>query len=384
MRLWLVRLLGLVVKELRQTSRDRRVLALLVGVPIIQIVVFGFAVNLDVDRVPTIVVDQDDTARSRADTDELLADGTLRRLRPERSLPAALASLVTGEATLVVVLPDGYARDRGRGAPVVVQVISNGTDPTRSGVAVGMVSAFFTALGPEQREPLVADVLGRDAPGSATAGAVVSVTPRLFHNPGLETAWYMVPGVLAILLLLVTTIVSAMGLAREREAGTMEQVLVTPISESALILGKTLPFALVGLVDFGLALAVGAWTFGLPLRADFALLLVATVVYLLALLGLGLLVASSSQNQQQAFMGGFLVMLPTTLLSGVMTPVRSMPEWLQPVTLLNPLRHYATVLRAALLEGAGFLDMLPELLALAALATVILVSAIFTFRRTLT
>ena len=169
----------------------------------------------------------------------------------------------------------------------------------------------------------------------------------------------MVPGVAAMLLLLITTIVTAMGLAREREVGTLEQILVTPVSSTLFIAGKILPFAVIGLLDFGLALIVGSTVFDMPLRGHMSLILLGTLLYLTTTLGIGLLIATLSKSQQQAFLGGFLFMLPAALLSGIMTPIQSMPEELQLFTLINPLRHYAEILRGSLLRGAGFVDLAP-------------------------
>jgi ABC-2 type transport system permease protein len=174
-----------------------------------------------------------------------------------------------------------------------------------------------------------------------------------------------------------------MGLAREKERGTLEQILVTPVPPGVLILGKILPFALFGLVDFGLAMAVGSYVFDMPLRGDFVVLFTATILYLLTTLGAGLLISTLSGSQQQAFLGGFLFMLPAALLSGIMTPVRSMPEWLQPLTMVNPLRHYAETLRGVLLRGAGFEELWPQLLVLAVMGTAIFTLATARFRKSI-
>ena len=207
--------------------------------------------------------------------------------------------------------------------------------------------------------------------------------PRLAYNPGLETAPYMVPGIAAMLLLIVTTITTAMGLAREREMGTLEQVLVTPIRPLFLLVGKMAPFVVIGLVDVTLLLAVGTWMFEVPLRGDLLVLLVGTLLYLMTTLGVGLLVSTLSTTQQQSFLGGFLFILPAILLSGVMTPIRSMPGWLQAVTYLNPVRYYAEVMRTTLLKGAGFGDLWFQLAALLVLGGAILATATLRFQKRL-
>lgn len=378
---WLGMLRAVMRKELRQTIRDKRMMAVLLAAPVIQLIVFGYAVNLDVDRVPTAVVDLDDSALSRAHLRRLLADGTLAPTARLTSVPEAERLLETGDVAVVLVVPPGFERDVSRGRPAAVQAILDGSNPNRASVAGAAVSRYFVteseALGRARLRTLTA--LGAPTP---TLGAI-TVRPRILFNPRLSTSVYMVPGVAAILLMLITTIVTAMGLSRERERGTLEQILVTPVPSGVLILGKVLPFAGIGLVDFVFALVVGAYVFDMPLRGDFALLFLATLLYLLTTLGMGLLISTLSGSQQQAFMGGFLFMLPAALLSGVMTPIASMPDWLRPFTELNPLRHYAAVLRGALLRGAGFSELAPELLALALMGLFVFTFAAIRFRRTI-
>ncbi len=193
----------------------------------------------------------------------------------------------------------------------------------------------------------------------------------------------MVPGIAAMLLVIVTTFTSAMGLAREREMGTLEQVMVTPIRPLLLLVGKMAPFVVIGLVDVTLLVGVGTWLFDIPIRGSPALLYLGTALYLLTTLGAGLLVSTMSSNQQQAFLGGFLFTIPAVLLSGLMTPIRAMPGWLQPLTLVNPIRWYAEIMRGVLLRGAGVADLWPQLATLLAIGVGILVAATLRFHRRL-
>jgi ABC-2 type transport system permease protein len=192
-----------------------------------------------------------------------------------------------------------------------------------------------------------------------------------------------VPGIAAMLLVVVTTIVTSMGLAREREMGTMEQVLVTPIRPLDLLVGKMAPFVVIGLVDVALLMSAGTWLFEVPLRGNLFGLLVGTLLYLMTTLGVGLLISTLSGSQQQAFLGGFLFVMPAILLSGVMTPIRAMPEWLQLLTYLNPLRYYAEVMRSTLLRGAGFVELWPQLAALAVFGAAVLAIANARFHKRL-
>jgi ABC-2 type transport system permease protein len=363
----LIQFAAVATKEFRQIAADTRMLAVLVVVPIIQLFIFGFAMDFDVDRIPTVIVDQDHTAASRSLAEGMLADGSLLGVGEIDDPRLAMDAMDAGVAAAVVVIPQDLDRSLRRGRPAQVQVLVDGSDPNRSGVAA---SASARYLAEEGLRPWIAKGFG----------PAVRVVPRVLYNPSLETAPYLVPGISAMLLVVTTTLVTAMGLARERETGTLEQVLVTPISSSVLLSGKVTPYLLIGLFDVALALGVGAWVFGVPFRGPLAVLVVATCLYVLSTLGVGLLLAAVSSSQQQAFMGGFLFMIPAILLAGNMTPVSSMPEWLQPVTALNPLRWYIAVVRANLIEGAGFADVAGSLGALALIGSALIVTAVWRFR----
>lgn len=369
MRRALSMLRAVAAKEVRQTIRDKRMMALLIVAPVIQLFVFGHAVDLDVDRVPTVIVDHDQSPASRHHLARLLADGTLEEVGRTADLAAAERALETGDAAVVLVVPPGFGADAARGRTARVQVILDGGDPTRANVAGAAVAGYFA--GESQAAVRARAARLTASQGLALRAPDVQVDVRVLFNPQLETSIYMVPGVMAMLLMLITTIVTAMGLSREKEVGTLEQILVTPVPAGILILGKILPFGVVGLIDFALALVVGATVFGMPLHGDMAVLVLATVLYLMTTLGVGLLISSLSGSQQQAFLGGFLFLLPAALLSGIMTPIRSMPEWLQPFTLINPLRHYAEILRGSLLRGAGFDDLVQPIAILAVMGALI-------------
>ena len=368
-----VQLAAVFRKEVRQTVRDRRIMFMLIVAPLIQTVIFGFAVDFDVDRVPTLVVDRDGSAESRLHGRRLLADGTLRRAGTALSAADADRALDDGAAAAALVLPRRLGADLAAGRPAEVQVILDGTDPNRANVAAGAVSRYFGETAEAlARERLVARGIAPPAQ--------VQVVPRIAFNPGLETPPYMVPGIAAMLLLIVTTIVTAMGLSREREMGTLEQVLVTPIRPVLLLVGKMAPFVVIGLVDVALLMAAGTWLFGVPLRGPLPVVLVGTLLYLMTTLGVGLLISTLSSTQQQSFLGGFLFVMPAILLSGVVTPVRAMPGWLQVITWVNPVRYYAEVMRTTLVRGAGFAELWPQLLALALLGGGVLLAATRRFR----
>jgi ABC-2 type transport system permease protein len=368
-----VQLAAVFRKEVRQTVRDRRIMFMLVVAPLVQTVMFGFAVDFDVDRVPTVVVDRDRTPESRLHARRLLADGTLRRTGSAGSAEEADLAIDDGRAAAAVILPEGLGADLAAGRAAEVQVLLDGTDPNRSAVAAGAASRYFGEVG-EALARARLEARGLPAP------AQLEVVPRLAFNPGLKTPPYMVPGIAAMLLLIVTTIVTAMGLSREREMGTLEQVLVTPIRPVLLLVGKMAPFVVIGLVDVALLMAAGTWLFAVPLRGPLPVVLVGTLLYLMTTLGVGLLISTLSTTQQQSFLGGFLFTMPAILLSGVVTPIRAMPGWLQAVTWLNPVRYYAEVMRTTLLRGGGFAELWPQLLALSLLGGGVLALAARRFR----
>ncbi len=360
-------------KEVRQTIRDRRVMFLLVMAPFIQTVIFGFAVDFDVDRVPTVLVDQDRSDQSRLHARRVLADQTLRLVGEEAGVPEAERALDDGRAAAALVFTPGLADDLASQRPAEAQLLLDGGDPNRALVASGAVSRYFGEAG----ERLIRDRLeaaGRPAP------AQVVLAPRVLYNPRLKSAPYIVPGIAGTLLVIVTTMVTAMGLSREREMGTMEQVLVTPIRPVWLLLGKLLPFLVIGIFDLLLLVAVGSWVFEVPLHGSPLVGATGVMLYVFSTLGVGLFISTISQNQQQAFLGSIIFMMPAILLSGVMTPIRGMPGWLQVVTWINPLRHFAEVMRGVLLRGAGFTDLWFQLASLAVLGVGVMALAVSRFR----
>ncbi len=381
MSAFLVQMLAVLRKELRQITRDRRMLPILVLAPMLQLVVFGFAANFEVDDLPLAVCDQDGTATSRALRQQLSADRTFRDVGPALDCTHPELDVRQGRARVVVTLPAGLARDLAADRTAHVQALIDGTNPTVGRYAQNAIVGWSWAAS----APVVTERLQRVAglTGAAMTTARLTAEPRLLYNPGMESSIFMVPGVAAMILLVITMIAASMGLAREREAGTLEQVIVTPIGVVALLLGKVLPFVLVGLFDVLLVLVVGNAVFDVPIRGSLALLLLGTLLYLMSTVGLGLFVSTVSRSQQQAFMIGFFVMMPAVLLSGVMTPISSMPEWLQPLTYVNPLRYYVEVLRGVLLKAAGLDDLVVPFSALLLFGVAILGAASLRFRKRL-
>lgn len=359
----LVELLAVMRKELRQAFRDKRMAAMLLLVPVVQLVVLGYAVDLDVDEIPTVVCDQDHTPSSRELVQQLLADHTFALAGQTSDARQALEMLQKGQAAVAIVLPRGLARDLSRDDTSQVQILIDGTDPNRAQIASATATQIVSrAASKRMTEQLERVSMQRNLAASAPQ---VRLLPRVYYNPSLRSATYMVPGVAAMVLLVITTIVTAMGIAREREMGTLEQLLVTPLRPYVLLLGKCLPFAAIGLVDVAAILTVGSYLFDMPIRGSLLLVFAGTLLYLLSTLGAGVLISTMSTSQQQAILGGFFFLMPAILLSGFMTPIDNMPWWIRPITYLNPVRYFVEILRAVLLKAAGFSDVAGQFAALA-------------------
>lgn len=373
---------AIILKELRQTFRDKRTAALLIVAPVIQLIVLGFAVNLEVDHVPTVIVDLDRTPESRRFADGLVAGETFEMMGHVDTGAEAIELIDAGEVSVAIVIPAGFERSVGEGLKTEVQVLVDGSDSNRAVIAQNAATAYTTQVAfgvamdqGQQKAAALGVFLKRPA--------LLQVRSRILYNPTLNSHIYFVPGVAGTLLLVVTVIVTAMGLAREKEAGTMEQIMVTPMSSMVVILGKTLPYALIAFIDLGLVVAGGALIFEVPIRGELWLIGLAGILYILTTLGIGLLISTVAKSQQQSFMLAFFFMMPAILLSGFMTPIANMPEWLQLVTHFNPVRHLVDVLRGVLLKAATFSDVAPQLVALGGLGITVFLLAVMAMQRQL-
>ena len=339
--------------ELRQTPR---LLGLLIVAPIIQLTMLGYAATTDVRHVPIVVVDGDRSPRSRQLIERFSASPYFEVVREQMSPRAVDEDLARGRAWLAVVVPRGFDRaleGRGSAAARTIQVLADGTDSNSAGVAIAYVSALIGELN--------ADIAAeRGAQRGPIDGRV-----RVWFNPQLESRNFMVPGVIALLLLVVTASLSSMAIVRERELGTLDQLNVTPLGRWELILGKLLPYALVGFIDVLLVMAVAVYWFEVPLLGSAWLLLGGSIIYLVCTLGLGLFVSTISSTQQQAMMTStFFFLVPMVYLSGFIFPIENMPRAMQWLTTLIPLRYFLVIVRGIFLKGVGFNVLWPQFAAL--------------------
>jgi len=377
-------LMAVMRKEVRQVTRDRRLMPMLVIAPVVQLIIFGSAVDFEVERLNTVVCDQDGTAESRDlvrrfTADKTFADKTFADKGPARDCNRPEEDIRDMLADVVLIVPPGYARNLATGSTATVQILADGTNPLYGRFARESATAIIDSMSSTvlmDRAERARGLLSLEVTAPRPTAEI-----RVFYNPRMKSPIFMVPGVAAMILLVVTTIVMAMNLAREREMGTLEQVIVTPLKSWELVLGKVLPFVIIGCFDVLLVLTVGAWVFDLPIRGSVPLLALGTLLYILSTVGLGLFLSVSARTQQQAFLLAFSVMMPGLLLSGVMTPIENMPDWLQPLTLLNPIRYYVEILRGVLLKASDFQDLAFEFAALAAFGFAMMTAAGLRFRK---
>ena len=361
------RVVEMVRKELRQVFRDPRMRRVLLVAPIIQLVVFGYAVSTDVRNTRTFVVDNDGTRDSRELVEAFTASGYFRVVETSQRPGDLVRALDQGDAILGLVIPTGFSRDLENGGPARVQLLFDGTDSNTATVAQGYAERIVQSY-----------AAGRFPARGAPA---VDLRARAWYNPELASRDYNVPAVLGAILMLICLLLTSLAIVREREIGTLEQLLVSPLTPGELILGKTIPFALIGLVDLGLITSVALLWFRIPFRGSVLLLLLASILYILAVLGIGLFISTISRTQQEAFMAVFLIFMPIILLSGFMFPVTSMPALFRWLTLANPMRHYLEIVRGIFLKGAGFDALWTQFLALALMGAGILWLAAQRFRR---
>jgi ABC-2 type transport system permease protein len=350
------RVLHLMRKELLELRQDPRLFGIVIIAPILQLTILGYAATTDVKDVPIVVVDADRSSASRELITRFEASANFTVVAVLRSTNDIDEWLEDGRAWMALSVPAQYGETIHRGATAIIQVVADGTDSNSTNVALGYARVLLAGY----TEDLIAARLGGRAPER-----LVSASVRVWFNPDLESRDFMIPGIVALLLLVVTTNLSAMAIVREKEVGTLEQLNVTPLARWELIAGKLLPYALIGIIDVVLVLVVAIGWFEVPMRGSLALLFAMSLVYLLTTLGLGLFISSISSTQQQAMMTAtFFFLTPMIYLSGFIFPIENMPAWIQPATYLIPLRYFLVILRGLFLKGVGLETFWPEALAL--------------------
>lgn len=369
------RIYRMLVKEFIQVLRDPRMKALIFVMPVIQLLMFGYAVTTDVDHIKTAVCDLDKSPQSRALIERFTASGYFTVV-DNTDRPEQLGELLDrGKVTIGIQINRGFADDLRSGRQAAIQTIVDGTDSNTGTVAMDYAQRITQAFSKARATPIELTQLAQPQANP------IELRSRAWFNPDLKSRYYNVPGVIAVVVLLISLLLTAMAIVREREIGTMEQLMVTPIRSFELILGKTLPFVLISFIDVLVVTFIGVNWFNIPIQGSLGLLLLGAGLYLMSTIGIGLFISTISQTQQQALMSSFFFYLPAVLLSGFMFPISNMPEPAQWLTYINPLRYFLVIIRDIFLKGSGMEILWPQFAALAVLGAALLLVSSLRFKK---
>ena len=373
------RLRQMLIKEFIQVFRDKRTRFLLFGPPIIQLLIFGYAATLEIRHVATAIVDYDNTQVSR-DLISRFASSRYFDVRSRLTDRRRIAALIDrGEVVMAIQINAGFARDLRKGQTAHVQVI---VDSSNSNTALLGLSYVNQVSGTFAQDYQI-ERLRHTSPLAVSSLPTIVLDRRPWFNTDLSSQWFFVPGVIGNLMLVIVMNLTAFAVVREREIGTLEQIMVTPIRRVEFILGKTVPFFLIGLLDATLVSMFGTLWFGVPLRGSIGVLGLGTVLFLICALGIGLFISTVSKTQQQAMVTAFFFIMPASVFSGFASPISSMPEVLQWLTYLNPLRYFQVVLRSVFLKGSGLDILWPQMAVMAVLGFTMLAFSVFRFHKSL-
>ena len=348
------RLRALLLKELRQMARDRRTIVLSIGVPVALLLLFGFAVSFDIREIRTAIWDRDGTSASRALVRAFVSSGYFREVGRPASQAAVEAALDSGRASVVLILPAGLSRDLARREPCAFQILIDGSDSAVSAVIQGHARRIVQ----EFNGGLISQRARSDPAAVLVTGLPIDFRPRVLYNPELKSRNFMVPGLIGVLLTMLGVLQTSLAIARERDLGTLDQMRTTPLRASEILVGKMLPYALVAFANAWIAIGVGRFLMGVPVRGSLWIFTAGTVLFLVAALGLGLTISAITGSQRAAQTAAFLgTVLPVFYLSDYMFPIRNMPTVLQWITYLIPARYYVTILRGTIQKGVGVAEM---------------------------
>ncbi len=359
----------MVWKEFVQMRRDPFTIGMMLGVPALQLILFGYAIRTEVRHVPTVVLDESRTAESRALVDVIRNTGNFDVVGSARSREEIRVRIERGQVRAAIVIPPDYQRDIKRGRTAQVQLLVDAADPLSSNAAIAGAS-----LAGATRATQLLGAAGRRAPP-------VEVRVRPWYNPGLKSSTFIVPGIIGTLLSIMLILITSMAVVRERERGTLEQLVVTPIGRTSLLLGKIVPFAIVGFVQMTVILLLGKLFFDIPIRGSLALLYLVGGTFIVANLSLGVFLSTLAKTQVQAMQLSFFFLLPNILLSGFMFPREAMPAPAMAIGWALPLTYFLEVIRGILLKGVGWAAVWPEMLALTAFTVVLVALSVARFQK---
>lgn len=369
------RLKALIRKEFVQMRRDRLTLAMMLLLPLVQLALFGFAINTDIKKVPAVLLDRSNSAASR-ELVQTFTNSDYYRIQYRVQREAEIVELIDrGTVKVGIVIPHDYATNIASKRPAEVQVILDATDPTTASSALGNSSGVSAFINAKLSNP------GTRVPQAYETTSPVSIKTRLWYNADLRTSYYIVPGLIGVILTMTMMMITSMAIVKERETGTLEQLVTTPLKPFELMIGKVVPYIFVGYAQTTVALVVAILVFGVPIRGSLVGLYSVTFLYIVAYLGLGLLVSTVARSQQQAMQMSFFIFLPTILLSGFMFPRAGMPDLVQTISLIIPLTYFLELLRGVVLKGVGLAVLWRWILPLAGLMIAFFTLATIRFRR---
>jgi len=366
--MWWTRLRALVIKELLAILRDPRGRMILIGPPIIQLVVFSYAATLEVKNIDVLVLNRDAGKWGQELVHRIDGAPAFRSIIPIEHLDALRDGIDRQRAIAAIQIGPTFSRDVVAGNPADLQIILDGRRSNAAQIVAGYLNQIVSGL-------------AADTAHGPRAAVAISVVPRNWFNPNLVFQWFMVPNLVAAVALLIGLIVTALSIARERELGTFDQLMVSPLRTHEILIGKVIPPMLIGAFHITVYIAAAVFVFGVPLRGSLVMLYGSAVFYLLSVVGVGLFISALAMTQQQAILGAFLFMVPAMLLSGFATPIENMPDWLQPITLANPMRYFLTVVKGVFLKDLPLDEIVHNTLPLILIALVTLGTAAWLFRR---
>lgn len=371
------RLWPLCAKELHQIRRNRKLVAMLVIPPTLNLVLLGFAMNPEVTNLRLGVVDESRSAESREVVSAFSESRSFQVHRSYQSTAELGQAMSAGELDASLVIPSDFAKRRMNGETAEIQILVDGVNSNTAAIAGGYATRIVAAL--NQKVTVVQG--GVAGTSSARGGALSRVS--LLYNPGLKNSWFIVTGMIGMLLVMLGIAVSSSAMVKEKEVGTIEQLLMTPADGVEIIVAKIAPIFLLLSLDIGLSIGVGYLVFDLPVRGSLLLLYLSGMLCILSGIGIGTIIATFTRSQQQAQLLGFFVTPPLSMLSGATTPIEAIPEWLQPITYLNPVRHFASLARGVMLKGVGLEVVYPNLLTLMLFTVVLMGVSTWRFRKQL-
>ena len=360
--------LALIVKELLAVLRDGKSRSVLISPPLVMLILFGYAATFDLDRVPIAIYNQDASEASRDLVAHFLGAPTFRLVATLHSSQEIDALIDSRKIALALVIDPRFTRDLLTGRPAPVQAILDGRNSNAALLIEGYANAILSDFS--------------TAHGAANPPATLDIRAR--YNPTLSSHWFFVPSIVALLTQIVTLMVVALSVARERENGTFDQLLVTPLRPIDILLGKGLPGVLIGGIEASAIIVAAVWWFEVPLRGGLPTLYLGLIVFVIAVVGVGLMISSLATTQQQALLGVFLFMVPSVLLSGFASPIANMPAWVQDITLVNPMRYFLVIVRGVFLEGASLSSLASQYWPMALIGAASLTAAGWLFRRRVT